>query len=60
MQKIEQRIERLEAQHDTVGKFDAIVWRIIRPGDMACVAEHRIDLKTGKRTITQFIEEGAP
>lgn len=59
MQKIEQRIEKLEAKHTTEGLFDEILIRYIRPGDMACVAECRTDLKSGKTTVTQFIDEGA-
>jgi hypothetical protein len=59
MQKIEQRIEKLEAKHEVEGMFEKIVIRLIRPGDMACIAEHRCIIGTGEWTRTQLIVEGA-
>lgn len=59
MQKIEQRIEKLEAKHDIGKLFDEILIRIIRPGDGACIAEHRCITGTGEWTRTQLIDEGA-
>lgn len=59
MQKIEQRIEKLETKHEAGNLFDEILIRIIRPGDMACVAEHRCIIGTGEWTRTQLIDEGA-
>ncbi len=55
MSVIMKRIERLEVKRVGGAKpFAEIVRRIIRPGDMACVTEHRIDLKAGQRTVTRF------
>lgn len=42
--KIEQRIERLEAQHENGKRLSEIVIRFIRPGDMACVDEHHLKI----------------
>jgi hypothetical protein len=63
MAKIEQRIGKLEAKLDLGKPFiDEIVIQIIRPGDMACVAERRWDSDSKQWTWKQFIDddEGIP
>lgn len=51
MQKIEQRIEKLEARQDGDRLFDEVLARIIRP-DGACVGEVRKNLITGEESRT--------
>lgn len=57
MQRIERRIESLEAQHGDEAEPNIIVVKYIRPGDMACTKEVRLNLTTGETVETTFIQD---
>lgn len=57
MQRIGLRIENLEARHDGDAVPHELLVRYIRPGDMACVSEARLNLRTGETVETTFIPD---